>query len=119
MKICVILLLGLVLTAQGSRQRTKSAYFEERDGILVPTGTHSTTRRPIGRIVGGGDAEMGSAPWMVSLQWGLVRPSHFCGGAIINQNWILTGKSPRRPHLKYSDDNVIKFFPFITSWTLR
>ncbi|XP_067306875.1 chymotrypsinogen 2-like [Pseudorasbora parva] len=43
----------------------------------------------IGRkIVNGQNAISGSLPWQVSLQ----RPNgfHFCGGSLINQNWVLT-----------------------------
>ncbi len=43
-----------------------------------------------GRLVGGGEAAENSAPWIMSLQWGTLRPSHFCGGALIAPNWILT-----------------------------
>lgn len=69
----------------------KSPFFEIRDGRLVPVGKELA---PLvsSRIVGGEDAEPNSAPWLVSLQWGTVRPSHFCGGNIIRPNWVLTGK---------------------------
>lgn len=90
--LCVV---GVVLTTHASSaQAYSSPFFKIQNGILVPTGKESTPRSPSphGRIVGGGDAELGSAPWMASLQWGIVRPSHFCGGAIINPNWVLTGK---------------------------
>lgn len=43
-----------------------------------------------GRVVGGSDASPNSAPWIVSLQWGIVRPSHFCGGSIISENWVVS-----------------------------
>ncbi|XP_039527035.1 chymotrypsin-like protease CTRL-1 [Pimephales promelas] len=40
------------------------------------------------RIVNGQNAISGSWPWQVSLQ----QPNgdHFCGGSLINQNWVLT-----------------------------
>ncbi|XP_028264554.1 ovochymase-2-like [Parambassis ranga] len=39
------------------------------------------------RVVGGTEATYGSHPWLVSLQ---KRGSHFCGGAILSERWILT-----------------------------
>ena len=42
------------------------------------------------RIVGGSEAQPGSAPWQVSLQWGFMSFQHFCGGSIINSQWIVT-----------------------------
>ncbi len=71
---------------------TRSPVFEVRNGVLVPIGKDSGNVKPNGRIVGGENSEPGSAPWMVSLQWGIVRPAHFCGGSIINPNWVLTGE---------------------------
>lgn len=43
--------------------------------------------RPDGRIVGGHSMNISEVPWQVSLQ---LFGSHFCGGSIINENWILT-----------------------------
>lgn len=37
-------------------------------------------------IVGGVEATPYEFPWIVSIQ----RPTHSCGGSIINENWILT-----------------------------
>ncbi|XP_038592631.1 prostasin-like isoform X1 [Micropterus salmoides] len=39
------------------------------------------------RIVGGADAVPGSWPWQASLQ---TNGLHFCGGSLINNQWILT-----------------------------
>ncbi|KAL9931096.1 lectizyme-like [Glossina fuscipes fuscipes] len=39
-----------------------------------------------GRIINGHEAEKGEAPFIVSLKAG----SHFCGGSIIAENWVLT-----------------------------
>ncbi|KAL7288898.1 hypothetical protein TKK_0016868 [Trichogramma kaykai] len=38
------------------------------------------------RVVGGSDAPDGKYPYQVSLR----SPSHFCGGSILNDRWILT-----------------------------
>ncbi|XP_078051481.1 trypsin-1-like [Augochlora pura] len=42
------------------------------------------------RVVGGKEANPGQFPWQVSLQWGVVSTSHFCGGSIINSQWVVT-----------------------------
>uniref|UniRef100_U5EP40 Putative trypsin-like serine protease n=1 Tax=Corethrella appendiculata TaxID=1370023 RepID=U5EP40_9DIPT len=49
------------------------------------------------KIVGGSNAEPNQYPYQISLQWNFNetvanprRPFHFCGGSVINANWILT-----------------------------
>lgn len=43
------------------------------------------------RIVGGNEAKQGQYPWQVSLQWGwLLGYSHFCGGSILSDRWVVT-----------------------------
>ena len=42
------------------------------------------------RIVGGTDALPHSAPWMITMQYGVVVTRHICGGSIINTEWVLT-----------------------------
>ncbi|XP_016942628.4 chymotrypsin-1 [Drosophila suzukii] len=49
-------------------------------------GPHSTELS--GRIKGGEEAEIGFAPYQVSLQRTV--GSHNCGGAILNEKWIIT-----------------------------
>ncbi|XP_041853104.1 ovochymase-2 isoform X2 [Melanotaenia boesemani] len=39
------------------------------------------------RVVGGTEAAYGSHPWLVSLK---NRGSHFCGGAILTERWLMT-----------------------------
>lgn len=43
-----------------------------------------------GRVVGGHNAAAHSAPWIVTLQWGLPTPMQHCGGSIITPAWVLT-----------------------------
>merc|ERR1711874_967264 len=45
----------------------------------------------IGRIVGGEEAADGEFPWQVALRpFGAIGSTHFCGGSIIDKDWILT-----------------------------
>merc|ERR1711915_576237 len=54
-------------------------------GILLPK------QKGIGRIVGGEEAADGEFPWQVSLrQIGAIGATHFCGGSVLNENWVVT-----------------------------
>jgi len=45
----------------------------------------------VGRIVGGEEATDGEFPWQVSLRSvGALGATHFCGGSIIDKDWIMT-----------------------------
>jgi len=45
----------------------------------------------VGRIVGGEVAEDGEFPWQVSLRSvGTLGATHFCGGSILSENWVVT-----------------------------
>lgn len=90
--------LFVCLIAAISAEHVRSPAFVVSNGRLVRKGDESTpisNQLPFnlggnGRIVGGSEATPNSAPWMISLQWGTIRPSHFCGGALIASNWVLT-----------------------------
>ncbi|KAJ6645503.1 Chymotrypsinogen B [Pseudolycoriella hygida] len=87
MNFFLILIVCAVTCAQAlPRQRVPT--FEIHDGVLVRTGARNRGNNL--RIVGGSDAVPHSAPHKVSLQWGSVRPSHFCAGLIIHTNWVLS-----------------------------
>ncbi|GIY61335.1 transmembrane protease serine 3 [Caerostris darwini] len=44
------------------------------------------------RIVGGRDATIDEYPWQVSLKFKnfFIKPTHLCGGTILNEQWIVT-----------------------------
>jgi len=67
--------------------------------VLVPSGYGLVRPLPRldagqtgqGRIVGGEEAADGEFPWQVSLrQIGMIGATHFCGGSVINDQWIVT-----------------------------
>ena len=60
--------------------------------ITIPPGVRECGRPAIPpsvnvRVVGGVEAIPHSWPWQVSLQ---KNGSHFCGGSIINEQWVLS-----------------------------
>merc|ERR1712038_635944 len=57
----------------------------------VPVSRVPRFARGVGRIVGGEEAEDGEFPFQVSLrQIGAIGATHFCGGSILNENWVVT-----------------------------
>lgn len=61
------------------------------------------------KIVGGDEAEAHEFPYQISLQWnfndGVTEGFHFCGGSVLNENYVLTAG-----HCKtsYSNDGFIE-----------
>ena len=63
-------------------------------------GTCGTTSRSGSKIVAGTDAALGEIPWQVGLDstapnyadpfYLLLGPSFFCGGSLINAEWVLS-----------------------------
>ncbi|XP_063050147.1 serine protease 27-like, partial [Engraulis encrasicolus] len=66
-----------------------SSIGEDEDSSFTCSVTREVCGRPTlnERIVGGEDSTAGSWPWQVSLQRDL---EHYCGGSLINNQWILT-----------------------------
>ncbi|CAH1250539.1 PRSS2 [Branchiostoma lanceolatum] len=59
--------------------------------LLAGAAISSTSAEGGDRVVGGDEAVPGSRPYQASLQdisWGFA--FHFCGGALINENWVVT-----------------------------
>lgn len=59
-----------------------------------------------GRIVGGFEIDITSAPWQVSLQ--STNRRHFCGGSIISSKFILTAAHCTTSELVKSDPKRVK-----------
>jgi hypothetical protein len=65
----------------------------ESDAAPDDDGFVPLPRGPIPMIVGGGDAEPGAYPWMVSLnkaEAGDLKDGHFCGGSLVHPSWVVT-----------------------------
>merc|ERR1711915_221045 len=59
--------------------------------VLGQTGLSSYVPAPRGTIVGGEEAADGEFPWQGSLrQIGMIGQTHFCGGSVLNENWVVT-----------------------------
>ncbi|XP_059194764.1 trypsin-like [Centropristis striata] len=54
--------------------------------LLLLIGAAAAVPREDGRIIGGWECARGSRPYMASLNYGY----HFCGGVLINDQWVLS-----------------------------
>ena len=90
-----VALLGLVLslTPAMSEQRLEDTASEISGSPDYEATVRAFLTGEMRKIVGGEPAEAGRFPWQVSLgvSW-IANPArgHFCGGSIINKDWILT-----------------------------
>lgn len=124
MKLFLIFVVCLIAIVTAASERSPA--FVVSNGRLIPNNdndlprpstrdnsfTHSTTKGSRfgfsnGRVVGGSDATPNSAPWIVSLQWGTVRPSHFCGGSIISENWVVSAAHCTVAYPSYGISTVV------------
>merc|ERR1712170_1772 len=80
-KVWIALALGLAL-ASARPQKADKAWVSECGKSKYPDAGLE------GFIVGGRESRPGEMPWQVSLT--RLSGSHFCGGIIINEDWILT-----------------------------
>jgi len=115
MKIAITLFVCLIVAVSANLQRAPE--FVVHDGILVRK-DGGNSKNPLsqpnshfdfmnGRIVGGVDAVRNSAPWVISLEWGLIRPSHFCAGALLASGWVLTAAHCAGAYRNYGISVVI------------
>ena len=68
----------------------KSTFCESKfkvDPVPDPSLSKDPRQSVLLKIIDGTEAGVNEYPWMVSLQLG---GAHFCGGSIINEEWILT-----------------------------
>uniref|UniRef100_A0AAY4DG32 Enteropeptidase n=1 Tax=Denticeps clupeoides TaxID=299321 RepID=A0AAY4DG32_9TELE len=66
------------------------------------TASAETVADTEGRVIGGGNAQKGAWPWMVSLMW-LGR--HVCGASLIDREWLLTSA-----HCVYGKNSHLSFW---------
>ena len=91
MRIALFLSVALVLVSAG---HLSSIPLSEQDGN--------------GRVIGGEVAKDGEFPWQVSIRdIGTLGATHFCGGSIIDKEWILT--------TAYCCLNAVKYQLFTTN----
>lgn len=81
----ILFILGLVIVP----------IFSQNDDVksINPIGCgfrKSGTRSLESKIVGGYPAARGDWGWMVGLNWHNQQNTHFCGGTLINSQWVLT-----------------------------
>lgn len=58
-----------------------------------------------GRVWNGENARPGQAPYMIGLLWyefeSTIQPLNFCGGAILNNWWVITVSVAVHPLMKF------------------
>ncbi len=78
-----------------ARHENAAALFPAESGVAL-SGLHGANRedllRGLERIVGGNEATPGEWPWMASVQLVVSadETAHWCGGSLIDDDWVLT-----------------------------
>ncbi|XP_055548154.1 trypsin-1-like [Wyeomyia smithii] len=83
--------------------------FQLKVALLVAACLAFAYSRSVSKIVGGEEAERHEFPYQISLQWNFndstKAPMHFCGGSLLNENFVLTAAHCRT---SYSDNGFIE-----------
>jgi hypothetical protein len=65
----------------------KSRFREDAEANIIMNQENKRAGDILLKIIDGSEARLNEYPWMVSLQ---LSGSHFCGGSLIAENWVLT-----------------------------
>ncbi|XP_053695743.1 trypsin-1-like [Sabethes cyaneus] len=83
--------------------------FQLTVALLFAASLACVSSRSAPRIVGGDEARQHEFPYQISLQWNFNQTDkpvlHFCGGSLLNENFVLTAAHCRT---SYSDDGYIE-----------
>ncbi|XP_066292261.1 chymotrypsinogen A-like isoform X1 [Branchiostoma lanceolatum] len=93
---------------KGSAQGFNATYSASGCGVpVIGPNPWSRLAAGFGRIVGGNDARPGSWPWQVSIRSWVSGKNHFCGGTLVDKQWVVTAAhcvdNGRKPYLTFGE----------------